>query len=63
MKSEKLEILSNLDIFDKICDKEGPNMDQIWGQNYLFGDIITNHGNFEMKLGQYVYINGLNLKK
>ena len=32
------------------------------GQSYLFGNIINNHGHFEMKLGQYVYFHGINLK-
>ena len=32
------------------------------GQNYLFGNIITNHGHFEMKLGQYVYFHGISYK-
>ena len=29
------------------------------GQTYLFGNIITVHGYFEMKLGQYVYFHGI----
>ena len=28
-------------------------------QNDLFGNSFTNHGNFELKLGQYLYYNGI----
>ena len=38
-------------------------MGQIWGQNYLFGNIINKHGHFEMQLDQYVYFHGLNKNK
>ena len=44
---------------DKIWFKEGPNMGQIMSQNYLFGKILTNHGDFELKLDQYLYLYGM----
>ena len=56
-----------LDYF-KVC-YFGPNLGQrkskygsnLW-QNYLFGNNFTNYGNFELKLGQYLYFHGLNQK-
>ena len=40
-------------------------MSKYWsnvGQNYLFGDILSNHGNVERKLVQYLYLYGMHQK-
>ena len=48
-------------IVDKICFNEGPNMGQIWAK-ITFGNILTNHGNFELELVQYLYLYGMHQK-
>ena len=48
-----------------ILTQFGPKKVQIWvrcGPNYIFGNILTNQGNFELKLGHYLYFHGSNHK-
>ena len=45
--------------------KFGPKNAKYWsnlGKTYLIGNIITNQGHFEIKLGQYLYLYGINHK-